>query len=100
MGIPSGEVYPGRAAVRHEQGVPDKCRVTDHIGDTGRRVPGCMPGPAHQFTDLELVVVCEEAVELRAISLELRPLVEYLAEGFLHHSNFAADADQPSQRLL
>ena len=61
---------------------------------------GRVPGSTDQFPDLEPIVVREEAIELRSVPPELRPFVEHLAEGLLHHGNVAADADLPSQRLL
>ncbi len=61
---------------------------------------GGMQGKTLQATYLVGIAIGEELVELRAVALEFRTLVENLAECVLHGENVLADADFAAQFLL
>ena len=98
--IAAGEVGAGRAAVGHEQRVADEGRVADHVRHAGGRVAGRVQRVRRHGADRVAVAVLEQAVELRAVALELGALVEDLAEGLLHDGDPGADADLAAELLL
>ena len=64
VGIAAREVYPGSAAVRHEQGITDKGSVSDNVGHAGGGMSRGVPGLGDEFANLETVVIFEQTVEL------------------------------------
>ena len=56
--------------------------------------------PTAKRANPERVAFAEQSVELAAVALELRPLVEDLAERVLHHGNIGADADLAADPFL
>ena len=56
--------------------------------------------PTAKRANPERIAFAEQAVELAAVALELRPLVEDLAERVLHHGDLLANADLAADTLL
>lgn len=90
-GIATGKVAAGGAIVRHEQGVADENRITNHMVHAGRRVAGCMDGSGVDAADLVGFAVFEKVVELAAITGEIGSCIEYRCEGVLHRADVFAN---------
>ena len=100
LGRAAGKVAPRRAEIWHEQRIAHKGGITDHIGQAGGRMTGRVQHIAAHLADHEGIALGKKLVELAAVALELRALVEDLAECILHNLNPVADADLAPDTFL
>ena len=98
--IATGKVGARRAIIGHEQRVAHKGGVADHIGHAGGRVAGRVQRDRVERADREALAVGEQMVELAAVTLELGPGIEDLAEDVLNDTDVLANSEHAAEPFL
>ena len=97
-GIAAWKIAAGRTEVEHEQGVADKGRVADQVGEAVIRMPGRRDNTAIDVAKFECIAVIEQPIELVAIRDKRWFEVKNLPKPLLH-LGYARTNTMPTAQL-